>query len=243
MNRLHEFGIIVIAHVTVITCVAALLSRAAQRYATIRHAIGLVALLLVLASPALSLILPQPAWLYALDSRRHREQPRAMTPESRSPAGPTTVAIIDAASEPLSKQSDVLPEKFASSDGPTPASRRVAQALLEPAPASIGRPALNGNRQIWIDRSLNLVGGLWAVGILILACRMSWSQRHLRRLRLSIQACSTDSASQLPRLRSTLESVCRTLGIPERPALAVSDLSRCRCFSVCVGSSSYCRAN
>ena len=54
---------------------------------------------------------------------------------------------------------------------------------------------------------------------------MSWSQRNLRRLRLSIQACSTDSASQFPRLRRTLEGVCRTLGIPERPALAVSDLS------------------
>jgi beta-lactamase regulating signal transducer with metallopeptidase domain len=225
MNRLHEFGIIIIAHVTVITCIGALLSGAAQRHATIRHAIGFLALLLVLASPALALILPQPAWWNALTSRPHREQSAVLTPESSLPADPTTVATINGPTHPLADQSESLPEELASKSEPTPASRRVAQALLEPAPASIGRPALNGNRQIWIDRSLNLAGGLWAVGILILACRMSWSQWHLRRLRLSIQASSTDSASQLPTLRSTLESVCRSLAIPERPALAVSDIT------------------
>ena len=111
MNRFHEFGIIIFAQVTVITFVAALLSGAAQRHATIRHAIGLVALILVLASPGLAFTLPQPAWWTALYSRPHREQSAVVTPESRLPADPTTIATVDGPSDVLRDQSKALPEE------------------------------------------------------------------------------------------------------------------------------------
>jgi beta-lactamase regulating signal transducer with metallopeptidase domain len=94
-----------------------------------------------------------------------------------------------------------------------------------PTPASARHPAPIRNAKIWLAQSLNVAAGLWALGIVILACRVMWSQRQLRRLRISLEACSTDSASQRPVLREAFESASRTLGIVERPALVVSDVS------------------
>ena len=105
------------------------------------------------------------------------------------------------------------------------AAKQGIQAKNVSTPASVERPAPNRNAKNWLDRSLNIAGGLWAIGIVILACRAVWSQRQLRRLRISMEACATDAASQMPGLRDAFESACRSLGIVERPALAVSDIS------------------
>ena len=88
---------------------------------------------------------------------------------------------------------------------------RVVGAQNEPVSAGIERPAPTRRGEIWLVRSLNLAGGLWAAGILILACRLSWCQRHLRLLRLSLPTISTDPASQTPGLRTRSRAFARDL--------------------------------
>ncbi len=87
------------------------------------------------------------------------------------------------------------------------------------------RPALMRNVELWLVRSLNVAGGVWIGGIFLLAWRFLWSQRHIGRLRLSIEASSSDLITTMPGLRRELDSACRALGLAQRPALAVSDSS------------------
>jgi beta-lactamase regulating signal transducer with metallopeptidase domain len=225
MTPLHEFGIIIFAQVTVTTLIAALLSAAAYRHATARHTIGTAALLLVLVSPVLALTLPRPAWWAVLTSRPHSEQSPALAADSPVPPGQVTVGTIEGAAPLVWDESEPRPERLAATGEAHSAAHQAVQVMNVSTPASARHPAPNRNAKIWLARSLNIAGGLWALGIVILACRAMRSQRQLRRLRISIEACSTDATSQMPGLRAAFEIACRTLGIVERPALAVSDVS------------------
>jgi beta-lactamase regulating signal transducer with metallopeptidase domain len=225
MTPLHEFCIIIVAQVTVTTFIAALLCAAAYRHATTRHTIGIVALLLVLASPVLALTLPRPTWWTLLTSRPHSEQSSLPVSDSPMPPGRVTVAAVDGPSQLPWDDSESHPERLPSTGVARSAALQAVQATNAPTPAGVEHPAPNRSAKIWLARSLNIAGGLWAIGIVILACRAMWSRRQLRRLRISIEACSTDAASQMPGLRDAFEIACRTIGIVERPALAVSDVS------------------
>jgi hypothetical protein len=122
MTPLHEFGIIIFAQVTVTTFLAALLCAAAHRHATARHTIGIVALLLVLASPAFALTLPRPAWWAVLTSRPQSEQSPALASDSPVPPGRVIVGTIESTSPLVSEQSESHPERLTS----TGAARSIA---------------------------------------------------------------------------------------------------------------------
>jgi beta-lactamase regulating signal transducer with metallopeptidase domain len=225
MTPLHEFGIIIFAQVTVTTFIAALLCAAAHRHAAARHTIGTLALLLVLASPVLALTLPRPAWWAVLTSRPHSEQSPALSADSPVPPGRVIVGTIEGTGLLGLDESESHPERLTATSEARAAAQQAVHAMNVPTPASARHLAPNRSAKTWLARSLNVTGGLWAIGIVILGCRAMWSQRQLRRLRISIEASSTDAASQMPGLRDAFESACRSLGIVERPALAVSDIS------------------
>jgi beta-lactamase regulating signal transducer with metallopeptidase domain/protocatechuate 3,4-dioxygenase beta subunit len=225
MTPLHEFGIIVFAQVTVTTFIAALLCAAAHRHATARHTIGTLALLLVLASPVLALTLPRPAWWAVLTSWPHSEQSPALASDSPVPPGRVIDGTIEGTAPLVSDESESHPERLPSTGAAHSAVHQAVLVMNVPTPAGVEHPATSSHAKTWLARSLNVAGGLWAIGIVILGCRAMWSQRQLRRLRISIEASSTDAASQMPGLRDAFESVCRSFGIVERPALAVSDIS------------------
>ena len=61
MNSFHVFGLVILLHVTAITCVAILLWQFGRHRPAFQYAVGVVGLLLTLSSPMLVLILPQHA--------------------------------------------------------------------------------------------------------------------------------------------------------------------------------------
>ena len=71
MNAWHSFELTVLLQVTAITLGAAIALGLARRRAALRHAMGVVALAMVLASPALALLLPKTFWLGGV-AREHR---------------------------------------------------------------------------------------------------------------------------------------------------------------------------
>ena len=63
MNAWHSFAILVLVQVTAITFGGAVAMAFARRRAALQHGIGVLALSFLMASPAIALLLPRPAWL------------------------------------------------------------------------------------------------------------------------------------------------------------------------------------
>jgi beta-lactamase regulating signal transducer with metallopeptidase domain len=220
MNRFHEFCIVVFAQLTGIMLAAALLACMTRRHAANRHAIGLIALVLTLASPALALALPRPAWWDVLTSPSDRVHASVGAPEPHWPTEPTIVAPAEGPSDPVQEEPRLASEPSTAKQQPRPAPTPVPHDR-EPEPARLTAPAPPARVSNWPNWALNLAVGTWAAGIVVLAFRLARSQRRVQQLRFSIQA-STISRMEFPVLSSLLDNVCQTLGVRQRPALAVS---------------------
>ena len=91
MNAWHGFALTMLVQVTALTVVAAIATgpRACSR-AALRHAIGVMTLSLVLASPALALLLPRTFWMGGVARLAQADEPpRIDRPPRHSPAATT----------------------------------------------------------------------------------------------------------------------------------------------------------
>ncbi len=217
MNRFHEFGIVIFAQLTGITLAAALLAGLARRHAANRHAIGLIALVLTLASPALALALPRPAWWNVLTSPTERVRASADAPESEWPTEPTFVAPAEGSFDPVPEEPHVTsaPSNARLDSRPAPIPVPLAR---EPVPARLPAPAPPASRSNWLNWALHFAVGTWLAGVVVLAFRLARSQRGLRQLRFSFEN-SMVSRVEFPG-SGLLDSVSQTLGVRQRPALA-----------------------
>ncbi len=104
--------------------------------APIRHTIGLVALLLLFASPVLALILPQYAFVSALTLRPYPDRASAVTSVLRLPGHRMTAATIDADADLESDQSQTHSDKPVLTSDPHLLMPRRARIPGESAPCA-----------------------------------------------------------------------------------------------------------
>lgn len=225
MNWIHGFGIVVLVQVTALTLVASLLIRVAHRSASSRHAIGVVAIMLALVSPELALALPQSGGWNLIKPWRHLAQPLAATPDSEFRIDSPTFAAPKGLSNSFPGQPSILAKRLHMTNESSLVLDRTDGASADTEPSAIGRSIIRANLADWTLQFLNLAGWFWIAGTLLLTFRLYRSQRRLRRLWISLQACSAVSESHLIRVDSVLDGVCQRLGLRERPCLTVSAAS------------------
>ncbi|MBI2824617.1 MAG: carboxypeptidase regulatory-like domain-containing protein [Planctomycetia bacterium] len=214
MNAWQSFLATVLAQVTVITFGAAIAMTVARRSAALRHALGVVALAFVLASPVLAALLPRSPWLgggaqsdasqEAAPLVRYRFQPE-YRPETVVPAGHQPLEGADTADAFVTPRSE--PE-----DPPTPT---VAAGLN--APRGNGTPSSGAGDDVWLLKVFALAFWIWAAGVAIFCLRSLSVRRQLRALARSVQTGSMEGAAAA--------AARRAVGLKALPPVGISDLA------------------
>jgi beta-lactamase regulating signal transducer with metallopeptidase domain len=218
MNSWHSFGLTVLGQVTAITVVAAIAMAFAQRRAAARHAIGVVALIFLLASPMLTLLLPRARWLGGSESRaQHSDSGLVGAARMRSGESPP-IQITPAAGIEREDAAELSTGPIPTQPGTGSATpRRINAPADEGKQLSPWTELVNTELATWLARGFTLIGSVWAVGVAIL-CRLFLSRRRqIRFLAMSLQPGAID-AQAAAEVRSAL-------GFSGLPAIAISDLA------------------
>ncbi len=218
MNAFHSFGLTVLGQVTAITFVAAIAIALAGRRAAARHAIAVVALAFILASPVLAMLLPRARWLGSsalLDE--HVESSPASRPRVLSPKSPPDTAAAAAEIE-RDRAADVPPESVPIQPRTRPTtSGSLDFAATESKNHGGWNDFISADRATWLARCLTVFGCAWAVGVGILFWRFVARRRQIRCLAASLEHGPIDAEAAA--------EVRLALGLAELPPIAVSDLA------------------
>jgi beta-lactamase regulating signal transducer with metallopeptidase domain/5-hydroxyisourate hydrolase-like protein (transthyretin family) len=216
MNSFHSFGLTVLGQVTAITFVAAI--AIAGRRAAARHAIAVVALAFILASPVLAMLLPRARWLGSSASLdEHGESHPASRPPILNPKSPPD-DVAAAAGIERNRAADVPPESVPIRPRTRPAtSGSMDFATAESKNHDGWNDFISADRATWLARCLTVFGCAWAVGAGILFWRYVARRRQIRCLAASLEGGSIDA--------QVAAEVRLALGLAELPPLAVSDLA------------------
>jgi beta-lactamase regulating signal transducer with metallopeptidase domain len=215
MNAGHAFAWMILLQVTAITACAAVALGIARRQAALRHAMGVLALGFVLASPAFSLLLPRPAWLAPI-AQNNASAPAVAKTASREKLSLTKLVdagivdgldarklMTDPSSVPLANVPDDSVNQHATVD-PIDAPNHPARSTAD-------------ERLAWLHRGFLLAVCIWVGGVVILCLRYIGTQRHLRSLTASVQPAFVDAI--------VVERACRTAELASPPLLGISDVA------------------
>ena len=204
MNAWYSLESTILLQVTAITLGAAIALGIARRRAALRHAIGVVALAMVLASPALALLLPRATWLGGVAAGG--AAPLAAPDHSAAEAIGHRGQELELSAESIVAQPEIPVDDT-----------KQRRATTAPS-APINRPAaLADNRAVWLARGLALASSIWAVGAVVLCLRFVAVRRQLRFFAESIEPASID--------RSVAADARRALGLEQLPPVGISDLA------------------
>ncbi len=218
MNSWQSFVVALFGQVTAITLVAAIAMWLAGRRSATRHAIGVVALGFLLASPLFAALLPRARWLaISASTAKHAEPSLA----SQSPLLSPEMAQ-NAARNSRRIGGDVAADVPTDSVAIHPATRPQAQP-----PMNLTSPETKGSSGsidnfgadvgTWLGRCLTIFVCAWAAGITILCWRHLARRRQIRCLAASLEYGPIDS--------QTGTQLRAALGLVELPPMAVSDLA------------------
>lgn len=199
MNAWYSLSLTVLVQVTAITLGAAIAMSVARRRAALCHAIGVVALAFVLASPALALVLPRSIWLGGVPANA----------ASAAPARSPDAAIMDRDEQAeLTGETVVAPADMWAEDSSQP------PAAIDPAALPV---AVAADQHVWLTKIFAVAAGIWAAGVVVLCWRSLSVRRYLRLLASSVEPASIDA--------TVAAEARRALGLGQLPAVGVSDLA------------------
>lgn len=213
MNDWQFIVVMLVAQVTVITAVAALVMALVGPRPALRHGIGTAALALLLFSPMLALCLPRPTWLAAasrVDDPAASAEALQQNPRvDRAVAKPRVdeTPIADAAL-PVSAHAHDPTGVTATLDPLSPATATVTESATpttEPTPP----------RSNWRESAAMWGAAAWAAGVVFLFARFLRAQRRLHSLAKTVVPATIEPA--------TAAAVLRALGVSKLPMIGVSD--------------------
>ena len=205
MTSLQAFVVTVIGQVTVISVAAILLMTCSWRSAARRHAIGLLALVLVLSSPLLVLALPQ------TDVWRTRSQ----------------LEFAESQGDPMliERESDLASiNQSAAIDRTNPAviTRPVIESSSDDLSSNTrAAPPTKINPVDWLNWFLTLVAVTWIAGSVVSMSRWIWQTWQLRWIGRSL---SSRSPAELASCEAVADEVRNVLRLRQLPPIAISDL-------------------
>lgn len=217
MTTWNESLLIATAQVTGITAVALALAWSARRRIAWVHALGVVGLVLALASPVLTLALPARTWWrVSFLASSPVVGPQWPSAEAGSPAGqpPGSVAAGTPAL-PAAEQ---------------PARSTVVATSASPGPALVrsGRVSQPGSAEAsgtgWVRNWIAVLwGGLWVAGSMVVAARSFTQHRRIRALVRQVLETPQLDRERSDRLRAVSERVRGIVGLRTFPAVRISD--------------------
>ncbi len=213
MNAWQSFGIAVLVQVTAISLIACLAMMFLQRWAPLRHAMGVAALMLVLASPLVALLLPEPDWLSGLQATSPIED---FVDEDALPS-PTP----DQRSLPVATKPKIARDEGLETSGER-MEMRSATDVVPAAPVEAARRPhrwafADVDRNTWLTWVGNAAGAVWLVGLVLFTRRHVVARRQLRELVASAQPAAINPiAATEARLALDLNAL---------PPVFVSDLA------------------
>jgi hypothetical protein len=227
MNATHAFLLVEALQATAIVGAALALMLCALRHSALRHALGVVGLGLLLASPLLTLALPRPAWLLAVAPPVAPEAAPAMgrietpPPELVDSVGENFVAAGGYAWPDESAVETAPPiDAFAVAEdiepsAPAQAPAHVVSGPTRPAAWDVVRKTVTEHRPLLIMGA----GVLWMLGALWCVIRWGRSRVRLRRLRASL--------GDWPAARPIADAgtICAELGLRALPPIRVSEIA------------------
>ncbi len=218
MNSWQGFVITLIVQITAVTAIALLALQFLRRSAPLRYALAATALLFLLASPALTLILPRAIWFKDASSRA---APNGTTAVEMNHIQTTDMPLRPTLSAATDNGNPVVAPHVIANQVPTmheqAASPVIVQSLVEQTADSGFAPLLVADWPTWRSRVINLACGVWLVGVAVMIRRFLLARRQLRSLAASVQldALPADAA----------EAAQTALGLPQLPPIAISDLT------------------
>ncbi len=207
MSLSQSIAAAVFVQVTVITLIALVAMHWARQKAALRHAIGVVALVLILISPAFSAWLPRGFWL-----------PGGRETTGVSVVQPTPQMAAPAARDMTRGEAD--DEGAIRAEVPPPvgipeASSKPPITWPDERPARAVAMASAGYSD-WIDRAFMLAACVWAGGILVIAVRFFSVRRQIRSLARSVAGRYCGPAAD--------EARC-LLGLESLPLVGISEMA------------------
>lgn len=220
MNAWHGFALTVVAQITAITLVAGAAMVCMRRQAAVRHAVGVVALGFVLASPLVTLGLPRGVW-FSRGTVADGATASVATEAEAAVVRETQPAVAAAKMDVIEEVANDLPRPIVKpvvSDA-VPRSAPLAE------PSSAALPAategwwkwFSADGETWLLRALNIAAAVWLVGSIVAARRLLARRKVIHQLRDSWELGTFHSAAA--------EEARRALGVARLPPIAVSDIA------------------
>lgn len=225
MNGWHSFAVAVLLQVTAITLGGAIAMAIVRRRAALQHGIGVLTLAFALASPALTLLLPRPAWL---DGVLQSGVVQNGTPQSDTLQNQAIQVSDDSLAASVHRSDEIVRQGHQVSEDTVDAGFAQSDSMpgesIDPqlATAVNGSPGrwatfAGADRTIWIGRGFTLALWIWAAGAVGFCLRFISVQRKLRSLAASVQHGSID--------RWAVEEARRALRFTSLPPVGISELA------------------